>query len=147
MATEEEGKRGFRVQDRRRFMSTGEESSAAETVDQTPEPPVEAKTETSPYPEAGRRPDSPFTAAAAEITFSSFVLGLSTQTLMYLGEIPPAPGQSKQTDLPAAQQMIEVLSMLREKTKGNLDPGEETMLGNALFDLRMRYVELVRQNR
>jgi hypothetical protein len=147
MATDEESKRGFRVQDRRRFMSTGDEPSATATVEQTAESPSKGIAETPPYTEAGQQPDSRPATSAAEITFSSFVLGLSTQTLMYLGEIPPAPGQSKQLDLPAAQQMIEVLAMLGEKTKGNLDTGEEAMLGNALFDLRMRYVELARKNR
>ncbi len=71
--------------------------------------------------------------------------GLSTQALIYMGEIPPAPGQPPQTDLAAAQQMIDVLAMLKEKTAGNLDAGEEMMLENALFDLRMRYVELAKK--
>jgi hypothetical protein len=66
---------------------------------------------------------------------------------MFLGEIPPAPGQPPQTDLAAAQQMIDVLAMLREKTQGNRDAAEDAMLENALFDLRMRYVELARKSR
>jgi len=43
--------------------------------------------------------------------------------------------------------MIDVLAMLKEKTAGNLDAGEEMMLENALFDLRMRYVELAKKGR
>jgi hypothetical protein len=43
--------------------------------------------------------------------------------------------------------MIEVLAMLQQKTKGNLDGGEAAMLENALFDLRMRYVELAKKGR
>jgi hypothetical protein len=65
---------------------------------------------------------------------------------MYMGEIPSAPGQPVQTDLAAAQQMIDILALLKQKTAGNLDPGEDAMLGNALYDLRMRYVELARQH-
>ena len=64
---------------------------------------------------------------------------------MYMGEIPPAPGQPVQTDLSAAQQMIDVLAMLQQKTTGNLDTGESSMLEHALFDLRMRYVELAKK--
>jgi hypothetical protein len=66
---------------------------------------------------------------------------------MYMGEMPPAPGQPPQTDLSAAQQMIDVLTMLQQKTKGNLDAGETAMLENALFDLRMRYVDLAKKGR
>jgi hypothetical protein len=66
---------------------------------------------------------------------------------MYMGEIPSVPGQPEQTDLSAAQQMIDVLAMLKQKTAGNLDAGEEAMLGNALFDLRMRYIDLARRRR
>jgi hypothetical protein len=64
-----------------------------------------------------------------------------------MGEVPSAPGQPVQTDLSAAQQMIDVLAMLKQKTAGNLDAGEEAMLGNALYDLRIRYVELVKRHR
>jgi hypothetical protein len=66
---------------------------------------------------------------------------------MYMGEMPPAPGQPPHTDLSAAQQMIDVLTMLQQKTKGNLDAGEAAMLENALFDLRMRYVDLAKKGR
>jgi hypothetical protein len=66
---------------------------------------------------------------------------------MYMGEIPPAPGQPPQTDLAAAQQMIDVLAMLKQKTMGNLDSSEEAILGKALFDLRVHYVDLVRKGR
>jgi hypothetical protein len=64
---------------------------------------------------------------------------------MYMGEIPPAPGQPVQKDLSAAQQMIDVLAMLQQKTTGNLDAGESSILENALFDLRMRYVDLAKK--
>ena len=140
---EQEGGRGFKVQDRRRFSpETGEarvteepEKTEAKTDSQPePPPPHQAKTE---------RPASP----KVEISFASFILGLSTQALMYMGEMPPAPGQQPLTDFSAAQQMIDVLAMLQQKTKGNLDAGETAMLENALFDLRMRYVDLAKKGR
>ncbi len=144
-AEEQESGRGFRVQDRRRFSPT--------TGEPRPEEPPEQTTKPAPQEESqGARPSSAGAGRSAarppvEITFSSFVLGLSTQALMYMGEMPPAPGQPPQADFAAAQQMIDVLAMLKQKTAGNLDSSEEAMLENALFDLRMRYVELVKKGR
>lgn len=151
MTGEEEGKeRGFRVEDRRRFVSLGEEETrpSEESARLSPEREVTEAAESSSTP----RPETPpYTQATpppeTEITFSSFILGLTTQALIYMGEVTPAPGQQPQIDLSAAQQMIDILAMLKQKTAGNLESGEETMLGNALFDLRMRYVDLVKKSR
>jgi len=144
---EQEDKRGFKVQDRRRFSpETGEARETEETS-----PPVEAPAQAATPAQAEEprreqpRSSSRSTATQPEISFSSFILGLSTQALMYMGEIPSAPGQPAHTDLAAAQQMIDVLAMLKQKTTGNLDGGEAAMLENALFDLRMRYVELAKK--
>jgi len=60
---------------------------------------------------------------------------------MYMGEIS-SPGQTATTNLSAAQEMIDIITMLQHKTAGNLDRGEREMLDTVLFDLRMRYVEL-----
>ncbi|MBI3768290.1 MAG: DUF1844 domain-containing protein [Deltaproteobacteria bacterium] len=78
------------------------------------------------------------------MSFSSFVMGLTTQALMHLGEIPDPVNQDVTHDLPAAKQMIDLLGILRDKTKGNLDVAEEQLLGEVLYDLRMRYVEMAR---
>ena len=149
MSEEEQGQsQGFRVTDRRRFSpESGEpqsrqtEESAADTQ-QEPDPP-QAETQEVPAPS---RPHEA-TSDQIEITFSSFILGLSTQALISLGEIPAAPGQATQADLTAARQMIDVLAMLQQKTSGNLDAGEEQMLENVLYDLRIRYVKLKREGR
>ncbi len=78
------------------------------------------------------------------MTFSTFVMGLTTQALMHLGEIADPVNQQVGCDLPAAKQMIDLLGILRDKTKGNLDAAEEQLLGTMLYDLRMRYVEVSR---
>ncbi|MBI3301076.1 MAG: DUF1844 domain-containing protein [Deltaproteobacteria bacterium] len=145
-AEEQESGRGFRVQDRRRFSPTTGEPRPEESAEHPSEatPPEEPEASRPSHAGAARSASAP---PPAEISFSSFILGLTTQTLMYMGEIPPAPGQPPQTDLAAAQQMIDVLAMLQQKTKGNRDAAEEAMLENALFDLRMRYVQLARKNR
>ncbi len=147
MAEEEKERgRGFRVEDRRRFISTPDESRSSDSSShaEVPRPPEEPGMSSA--SQAGTR-ETPSPPLRPEISFSSFILGLTTQALMYMGEIPPAPDQPKQTDLSAAQQMIEVLAMLQQKTAGNLEASEEAMLGNALFDLRMRYVELAKKGR
>lgn len=142
-AEEEEKERGFRVEDRRRFSPTTGEPRTTESFEQPakPAPPEE--------PEASRAEAAHAAVASSPtaLSFSSFILGLSTQALIYMGEVPLAPGQPVQTDLSAAQQMIDMLALLQQKTKGNLDRDEEAMLEHVLFDLRMRYVDLVKKSR
>ena len=130
---EDEERRGFQVKDRRRFSETGE---ARADVPEEPAAPAGSTAPAEPPPLAAA-PDEP-------VTFSTFVLGLSTQALLHLGEIPNPLTRSLERDLPAAKQVIDILGILGEKTRNNLEPGEETLLDSVLYDLRMRYVELVR---
>ena len=79
------------------------------------------------------------------VTFSTFVLSLSTQALVHLGEIAdPASGQVS-ADLVAAKQTIDILGVLETKTRGNLDQAEQGLVESMLYDLRMKYVELMRR--
>jgi hypothetical protein len=87
---------------------------------------------------------APDAATAPEITFASFVFSLSTQALVHLGEIPDPADGSTHVNLEGARQIIDILAILKEKTAGNLDPAENALLENALYDLRMRYVERAR---
>ncbi|MEW5807483.1 MAG: DUF1844 domain-containing protein [Acidobacteriota bacterium] len=74
------------------------------------------------------------------IDFSSFVLSMSAQALVSLGEAQnPITGESK-LDLEAAKQAIDILCMLKEKSKGNLSASESELIENILYDLRIRYV-------
>ena len=135
---DKEESRGFKIQDRRRFSDTGE------SRDSTADEPSESRAAPAPQPAspaaAAVAPQSP-DAPDAAINFSTFVLSLSTQALAHLGEIPNPIDNSVATDLAAARHMIDLLAMLRDKTKGNLDPAEQSMLDTILYDLRMRYVE------
>lgn len=76
-----------------------------------------------------------------EIDFSSFILSLGTQVLMHLGEIPNPITNKKEKELSLAKQTIDLIGMLKEKTKGNLTVNEEQLIENLLYDLRMKYVE------
>jgi len=77
-----------------------------------------------------------------EITFSSFLISLSSSALINLGELPdPVTGETKK-DLPLAKQTIDLLGLLREKTRNNLREDEEKLFDHLLYDLRMRYIKL-----
>jgi len=79
--------------------------------------------------------------ALPHVDFSTFILSLSHSALMHLGEAPsPETGKLEQ-DLALARQTIDLLGMLEEKTRGNLAGDEERLIGQILYDLRMRYVE------
>lgn len=80
--------------------------------------------------------------ALPSIDFSTFVLSLSHSALMHLGEAPNPENGQVEKNLPLARQTIDLIAMLEDKTKGNLTGDEERLIGQILFDLRMRYVEL-----
>lgn len=82
------------------------------------------------------------------ISFAQFILSLGTTAAVHFGDLPdPATGQRGETDLIAASQMIELLALLQEKTRGNLDPAEAKLLEDLLYDLRMRFVQAQQQPR
>jgi hypothetical protein len=78
-----------------------------------------------------------------EITFGTLIFSLSTSALIQLGEIEDPHGHQLSKNLPAAKQSIDIIAMLKEKTKGNLAPDEDKYLENILYDLKMRYVKAV----
>ena len=82
------------------------------------------------------------------ISFAQFILSLGTTAAVHFGDLPdPASGERGEPDLLAASQMIELLSLLQEKTRGNLDPAESKLLDDLLYDLRMRFVQAQQQPR
>ncbi|MBW2273901.1 MAG: DUF1844 domain-containing protein [Deltaproteobacteria bacterium] len=83
--------------------------------------------------------------ALPAIDFSTFVLSLSTSALYQMGLVPPpAGGEKAQPDLALARHSIDVLEMLREKTRGNLDSEEAKLLDGLLYELHTRFVEIDR---
>ncbi len=153
MKDEEEKERAFKVQDRRRFSAEGEAKSDVEDAPEKPAPAAhaESKAETSSTvgggagPQASRAQAAHDAASQPELNFATFLVGLSSEALGALGELPdPATGEQRR-DLRAAQQLIDIIGMLRDKTRGNLDHTEQSLIDAILFDLRMKYVELARQ--
>ena len=151
MSETEEEQHVVKVKDRRRFNIDG---SIREGFEKEPEPvreepkaidPVET---TSPEPEqiesAGISESEEIPGAEDPASFVNFLSTLATNAAAALGAMPhPATGQ-RQLDLDSGKYWLDVLGMLRDKTKGNLHPQEARLLDGLLADLRMQYVKLVR---
>lgn len=75
-----------------------------------------------------------------EVTFTALIMSLNTSVLYHLGEIAAPTSEKFEKDLVLAKQTIDTLSLLQEKTKGNLNEDEQNLLKNIIFDLKMRYV-------
>lgn len=76
------------------------------------------------------------------VTFSSFIISLGSSALMLMGEQVDPQQPSMPVNVPQAKEMIDLLSILEEKTKGNLTSDEQTVLRDMLYALRMKYVTL-----
>jgi hypothetical protein len=112
---------GFRVVDRRG-------KSSEET----------AKPAEPPRPETASSAHDP---ALGPIDFLTFVLSLGSSAAIHLGDAPDPDSGQHQKSVPHAKQIIDLLGMLREKTRGNLTPEEAKFLDGLLYDLRLRFVE------
>lgn len=76
------------------------------------------------------------------MSFAGFVLSLATTAAVHFGDLAdPSTGEREQPDLAAAHQMIELIALLQEKTKGNLTSDEAKLVDDLLYELRMRYVQ------
>ncbi len=123
--------KGFEIRDRRGRMSEGD---------------------SSPGPSAGRASDAPSPERSAShqsaadatppVTFSSLVFSLGTSALMFMGEQIDPKQERLPVNLAQAKEVIDILSVLEEKTRGNLTSEEQTVLGDMLYALRMKYVDL-----
>lgn len=78
------------------------------------------------------------------IDFMTLVLSLSHSVLLNLGDAPDPSTGERSVDLPLARQTVDLIALLQDKTRGNLSGEEERVLSQALYDLRMRYVEVVK---
>jgi hypothetical protein len=124
----EEQEKGFVVKDKRfSAKKEGESDSSVKEEKNREEAPTEG----------GPEQDIPL----PEINFINFLFSLSTSALIQLGEIEDPMSQKMVKNLPLAKQTIDLIGMLKEKTKGNLTPDEEKLMGNILYDLRIRYVK------
>ena len=128
---------GFKVTDRRSFSENG----ATESGPAAQDPPAEPAEPKAPSPTDTQADDN---RAFPPADFSTFILSLGSSALIHLGEIEPPGETAKRRDLPMAKHTIDLLSLLREKTQSNLTPEEDKLLDSLLYDLRLRYVEVVK---
>jgi hypothetical protein len=78
----------------------------------------------------------------SQLSFTGFVLSLASTAAIHFGDLPdPATGRPVEPNLAGASQMIEILAMLDQKTRGNLTAEEREVLESVLYELRMRFVE------
>ncbi|PYV49013.1 MAG: DUF1844 domain-containing protein [Acidobacteria bacterium] len=157
----------FTVTDRRLFTSDGELRKDVPEEKETPAPAKPSSTEASAVPEANEPPPpstdeqneqarayekssaemdrqaelSGISTKEMEITFERFLASLYMTGMLQLG-LMHQQGAPPQLDLIGARQTIDSLSLLSDKTKGNLSSKEQSFLQNALYELRMAYVEV-----
>lgn len=134
MAADKDEEKGFVVKDRR--FSAPKEAEEKPPRQEEP-PPVESGKAEPPPPEETPGEEGP----VPEITFMNYLQSLAFSTLIHLGEILDPASSQKAKSLPMAKQTIDLLGLLREKTKGNLSADEEKAFEFILYDLRMRYVK------
>jgi hypothetical protein len=127
-----EQEKGFVVKDRRMFSQEGQPSP--------PEDPGPAETQDRKPEDAAAGAQPPLTPLP-EINFPTFIASLNASALVHLGVIEDPVSGKAEKSLAMAKQTIDILSMLQQKTAGNLTPDEEAMLKGILYDLRIFYVK------
>jgi hypothetical protein len=121
----QEEEKGFVVRDKR-FSAKEETDARPEASDKGGLHEDKTEEQTEPLP---------------EITFTNLILSISTSALIQLGEIEDPISRKPSKNLPLAKQTIDLIGMLKDKTKGNLAPEEEKLVEHVLYDLRLRYVK------
>jgi len=133
--SQEQEDQGFRVTDKRLFDEEGKvrDEVAEEPVRQPQEPPVSQAAEESAPGYGG------------PIDFPSYVLTYYTQGLVLLGEVPNPYTNKTEQNLEGVRHTVDILGMLKEKTKGNLAQEEANLLESVLYELRMKYMAKTNQ--
>jgi hypothetical protein len=81
-----------------------------------------------------------------KIDFSTFILSLTSSAFYHLGEIPDPKTGEKRTDLSAVKQTIDIISMLKTKTEGNLSDEEKKLIEQLTYELQVKYVNAQNKN-
>ncbi len=141
----ESEERGFKITDRRHWArEEAQEPSPPEPEAPSPpsEPEAPPEAEAPPQPEAPPEVEAPPVEELPPPDFHYLVVFLGTQALLCMGEQPDdTVGEKFEKNLPGAKHAIDLLGVIQEKTKGNLDDDESQLLESLLYDLRMRYVQ------
>jgi hypothetical protein len=118
---------GFVIQDKRSSQISEDDATLQdeqETKDQEKQTDSSTEKETEPF----------------QVDFSTFIMSLTSSAFYHLGDMPDPSTGKKEVNLPAVQQTIDMLIMLREKTKGNLKEDEKKLLEQLVYELQVKYV-------
>jgi len=132
--------KGFVIKDRRRFDDSGQ--ARPEAPREEAARPQEAKPEAKGAAPEPEKPGQPAQGQASlpDLNFSTFVFSLGTSAMVHFGDFPDPVTKKAERNLEAAKQTIDILGILKDKTKGNLSDEEDRLLESLLYELRMRYV-------
>ena len=122
--------KGFVIRDRRSHSDEGGSSPERSASGIRTEQPSDATSFASDRTQTGEIP----------LSFSSFVFSLGTSALMFMGEQLDPKQPKLPVNLSQAKEIIDILSMLEDKTRGNLTSEETSVLHDMLYALRMKYV-------
>ena len=144
----DEKKSAFKVVDRRRFTDEGDQRLGPDVpradpvrVD-PPTPPPAPAAPAGPAAQAGPvAADEPEMTTASGLTFSMFIQSLAQQGLMQMGLIPWPHGQ-RELALEQARDTVDILELLRAKTKGNLNGEEQKLMDGIVHELKLSFVEV-----
>lgn len=141
MPEKDDKKEPLKVTDRRAFTLDGERRVPEQggTMPQ-PEPPREETVKGEGF-EVRRPPQRPSGQPLPGVEFSSFILSLASTAFIQLGELEDPGTHTIRVDLEGARQMIEVLDMLHNKTRGNLDAQEDEFLTGVLYELKLKFAQ------
>jgi len=118
---------GFVIKDKRSSQISDDDATfldEQETKDQEKQTDSSKEKETEPF----------------QVDFSTFIMSLTSSAFYHLGDMPDPSTGKKEVNLPAVQQTIDMLIMLREKTKGNLKEDENKLLEQLVYELQVKYV-------
>ena len=118
---------GFVIKDKRSSQISDDDATfldEQETEDQEKQTDSAEEKETEPF----------------QVDFSTFIMSLTSSAFYHLGDMPDPSTGKKEVNLPAVQQTIDMLIMLREKTKGNLKEDEKKLLEQLVYELQVKYV-------
>jgi len=134
---EEKKDKSFVIKDKRLFSESGEQRQQEQ---EKPEAPNAVREEPKVKPSLSESQEEE-NEILPEVNFLNFVLSLSTTVMFHFGDFPDPVTREIKKNIPAAKQTIDIMSMLKDKTKGNLDDHEKSLLDEILFELKMRYVK------
>ena len=117
---------GFVIKDKRSSQRSDEDSPAEEAQGQ----PEESAEPTSEKPAEG----------GLQIDFSTFILSLTSSAFLHLGDMADPTTSKKETNLPAVEQTIDILRLMKEKTQGNLTEDEYKLIEQLIYELQMKFL-------